>query len=192
MGSQVVVIGAGNTAIDCATIAKRAGADRVTMVYRRTEQEMTAYPHEYEFIKKEGVAFEFLAQPVAVLSENGKISGLECVRMGLAEPDLTGRPTPRPIPDSRFIIPTDQIIKAIGQQKPPLAALFGLATERGFIQVDSCSQTSVPGIYAGGDCVRAKGAASTVMAAQDGKVAALAIHQRLNSEVSAFPESVNA
>src|SRR5438874_7759094 len=68
---RVIVIGAGNTAIDCATVARRTGAEHVTMVYRRTELEMTAYQHEYEFVKKEGVEFEFLAQPVAVLIENG-------------------------------------------------------------------------------------------------------------------------
>ena len=71
IGRNVVVIGAGNTAIDCATIAKRLGAERVTMVYRRTEREMTAYPHEYDFIKLEGVEFRFLTQPVRVLSDGG-------------------------------------------------------------------------------------------------------------------------
>ena len=78
IGRHVVVIGAGNTAIDCATIAKRLGAERVTMVYRRTDREMTAYPHEYEFIKKEGVEFRFLTQPVAAGAD-----GLTCVRIRL-------------------------------------------------------------------------------------------------------------
>jgi dihydropyrimidine dehydrogenase (NAD+) subunit PreT len=165
VGDNVLVIGAGNTAIDCATVAKRSGASRVTMVYRRTEREMSAYPHEYEFIKNEGVVFEFLAQPVAVRVENGETSGLECVRPG--------------IPGSDFVIPANTIVKAIGQHKPSIAALLGLETDRGYIKVTKALETSVPGIYAGGDCVRAKGAASTVMAAQDGKVAAAAIHQRL-------------
>jgi dihydropyrimidine dehydrogenase (NAD+) subunit PreT len=135
------------------------------MVYRRTEAEMTAYAHEYEFVKNEGVAFEFLAQPAAVVE-----GGLECLRV---EPGLV------PIPGSNFLIPADRIIKAIGQQKTSIAALLGLETERGFIKVDGQLRTNVPRIYAGGDCVRAKGAASTVMAAQDGKIAAAAIHQQL-------------
>lgn len=171
---SVVVIGAGNTAIDCATVARRTGAERVTMVYRRTEREMTAYEHEYEFVKNEGVGFEFLTWPVAVRAE-----GLECVRAELGEADTSGRPAPRPIPGSNFIIPADRIVKAIGQQKPAIATLLGLDTERGFIKVDRELRTTVAGIYAGGDCVRAKGAASTVMAAQDGKIAAAAIHAQL-------------
>src|SRR5580692_9525347 len=83
VGQNVVVIGAGNTAIDCATIAKRLGAGLVTMVYRRSEKEMTAYPHEYEFIKKEGVEIRFLTKPLRVVMTNGEVSGLECLRMQL-------------------------------------------------------------------------------------------------------------
>jgi dihydropyrimidine dehydrogenase (NAD+) subunit PreT len=179
IGRQVIVIGAGNTAVDCATVAKRSGAARVTMVYRRTEREMTAYEHEYEFVKNEGVEFEFLAQPVSVRNENGVIAGLECMRMGLGEPDASGRAVPRSVPGSNFVIPADQIVKATGQQKPSIASLFGLETERGFIRVNRSLETNVPGVYAGGDCIRAKGAASTVMAAQDGKVAAAAIHLKV-------------
>ncbi len=94
IGRNVVVVGAGNTAIDCATIAKRLGAERVTIVYRRTERQMTAYLHEYEFVKNEGVEFRFLTQPVRVILEHGKITGLECVRMELGPPDASGRPSP--------------------------------------------------------------------------------------------------
>ena len=181
IGRDVVVIGAGNTAIDCATIAKRLGADRVTMVYRRTENEMTAYPHEYEFVKREGVWLEFLAQPVRVRMENGEASGLECLRMSLGEKDSSGRPAPQPIPGSAFTIPADQIVKAIGQVKPTLASLWKLNTDKGFIQVNEAFETNVAGIYAGGDCIRARGAASTVMAVQDGKLAACAIQERLSA-----------
>jgi len=181
IGRNVVVIGAGNTAIDCATVAKRSGADRVTMVYRRTEREMTAYAHEYEFVKKEGVEIEFLAQPVSVRSVEGEVRGLECVRMGLGAPDSSGRPAPEPISGSNFVIQADMIVKAIGQQTPSIARALGLETERGFIKVSSSLETSIPGIYAGGDCIRVKGAASTVMAVQDGKIAAASIHRRLMS-----------
>ena len=162
VGQNVLIIGAGNTAIDCATVAKRCGAPRVTMVYRRTEKEMSAYKHEYEFVKNEGVAFEFQAQPLAATTQ-----GLECMRDGV-----------------RFLIPADQIIKAIGQEKPAIAAVLGLETDCGYIKVNSQLETSIPRIFAGGDCVRAKGSASTVMAAQDGKVAASAIHNLLSPKAS--------
>lgn len=182
VGREVVVIGAGNTAIDCATIAKRLGAERVTMVYRRTEHEMTAYPHEYEFIKKEGVEFRFLTQPVQVLVANGSVAGLQCLRTELGSVDASGRPTPRPVSGSEFVIPADQIVKAIGQEKPHLARSLGLQTYSGFIKVDDDYETSLPGVYAGGDCIRSSGAASTVMAVQDGKLAAQAMHRRLTAK----------
>jgi glutamate synthase (NADPH/NADH) small chain len=179
IGRNVVVIGAGNTAIDCATIAKRLGASQVTMVYRRTEKEMTAYAHEYDFIKREGVSFCFLTQPVRVHAENGMVNSLECLRMSLGPADASGRPSPQPVAGSEFFLPADQVVKAIGQQKPSLASRLKLKTEKGFIQVNSNFETSLPGIYAGGDCIRARGAASTVRAVQDGKLAGHSIHERL-------------
>ena len=182
IGRNVVVIGAGNTAIDCATIAKRLGAEQVTMLYRRTPEEMTAYPHEYEFVKKEGVESRFLAQPVRVLAENGQVKGLTCVRTELGPADASGRRAPRPIEGSDFTICADQVVKAVGQERPGLAAKLGLATEKGFIQVNAEFETSIPGVFAGGDCIRAKNAASTVMAVEDGKLAAMAIHERIMSD----------
>ncbi|HWY29774.1 MAG TPA: NAD(P)-dependent oxidoreductase, partial [Candidatus Acidoferrum sp.] len=179
IGRNVVVIGAGNTAIDCATIAKRCGAEHVTMLYRRTASEMTAYPHEYDFIKNEGVRFEFLAQPVRIRVENGSVEGVECVRMSLGQKDASGRPAPRAVEGSHFVIAADQVVKAIGQEKAWLAERLNLKTQKGFIEVDGKFQTSLPGVYAGGDCIRWNGAASTVMAVQDGKLAARAIHERL-------------
>jgi dihydropyrimidine dehydrogenase (NAD+) subunit PreT len=179
VGKNVVVIGAGNTAIDCATIAKRLGAGLVTMVYRRSEKEMTAYPHEYEFIKGEGVRFSFLTQPVGVQVENGVVTGLRCVRMSLGNPDASGRPSPQPMAGSEFLLPADQIVKATGQEKPSVASQLQLKTAKGFIEVSATFETSLPGVYAGGDCIRARGAASTVMAVQDGKLAARSIHERL-------------
>jgi dihydropyrimidine dehydrogenase (NAD+) subunit PreT len=179
VGRNVVVVGAGNTAIDCATIAKRLGANQVTMVYRRSEKEMTAYAHEYDFIKREGVSFSFLTQPVRVRAENGSVKSLECVRMSLGQADASGRPFPQPVPGSEFFFVADQIVKATGQEKPPLAAMLKLKTDKGFIQVNGNFETSTPGVYAGGDCIRARGAASTVMAVEDGKLAARSIHERL-------------
>ena len=121
IGRNVIVIGAGNTAIDCATIAKRLGAERVTMVYRRTDREMTAYPHEYEFVKSEGVEFRFLTQPLAATKE-----GLLCGQMKLGAPDASGRPTPELLPDTNFLLPADQVVKAIGQEKPAIAKTLGI------------------------------------------------------------------
>jgi glutamate synthase (NADPH/NADH) small chain len=179
VGRNVVVIGAGNTAIDCATIAKRMGASQVTMIYRRTEKEMTAYSHEYDFIKREGVSFSFLTQPVRVHVENGAAKSLECVLMRLGSADASGRPAPRPIAGTEFVISADQVVKAIGQEKPSLAEKLNLKTAQGFIEVNAAFETNLPEVYAGGDCIRTRGAASTVMAVQDGKLAARAIHERL-------------
>jgi dihydropyrimidine dehydrogenase (NAD+) subunit PreT len=179
IGRKVIVIGAGNTAIDCATIAKRLGADQVTMVYRRTDREMTCYEHECEFSRKEGIEFRFLSQPSRVLLSNGLPIGLQCLRAELGPSDASGRPAPRPIMGSEFVLAADQIIKAVGQMKPALAALLGFETRNGFIAVDAKFQTSLARVYAIGDCIRSTGAASTVMAVQDGKLAAAAIHQQL-------------
>ncbi|PNY79748.1 NAD(P)-dependent oxidoreductase [Deinococcus koreensis] len=181
IGARMAVIGAGNTAIDAATVARRHGAE-VTMVYRRTEAEMTAYRHEYEFALHEGIQYQFLTQPVRVVTDNsGQVTGLECVKMVLGTPDASGRPSPRPLPGSEFVIPCDGVVKAIGQEKPALATALGLTVEKGYIAVDDQLQTSVPRVYAGGDCIRAVGTASTVMAVQDGKYAAAAIHQQLTA-----------
>jgi dihydropyrimidine dehydrogenase (NAD+) subunit PreT len=176
IGRNVIVVGAGNTAIDCATIARRLGAPSVTIVYRRSESEMSAYRHEYEFAKNEGIAFRFYTQPVGVIADNGGVSGLQCVS---TQSSVDRRIAPQPIPGSEFVLPTDQVVKAIGQERPSLAALLGLQTNRGFIAVDSDFETSVPGVYAGGDGVRAQGNCSTVMAVEDGKLAALSIHKKL-------------
>jgi dihydropyrimidine dehydrogenase (NAD+) subunit PreT len=181
VGRDVIVIGAGNTAIDCATVARRLGAEGVTMLYRRTEKEMTAYPHEYAFVKLEGVSVSFLSKPVKVHHENGVVKALECVRVALGEVDASGRAAPKEIPGSNALLPADQIVKAIGQNKLSLASQLALKTERGFISVDANFETSAPGVFAGGDCIRARGSASTVMAVQDGKLAARAIYQRLKN-----------
>jgi dihydropyrimidine dehydrogenase (NAD+) subunit PreT len=179
IGRNVAVIGAGNTAIDCATIARRLGAEKVTMIYRRSAREMTAYPHEYDFVKKEGVEFRFLTQPVAVETEDGSVTGLRAVRMELGPADASGRRAPRALTGSEFSIVADQVVKAVGQEKPSLAEQLGLAIDRGYIRVSAEFETSTPGVFAGGDCVRAKNAASTVMAVEDGKLAATAIHERV-------------
>ena len=182
VGRQVIVIGAGNTAVDCATIAKRLKAERVTMVYRRTDREMTCYEHEYDFARKEGIEFRFLSQPWRVVLERGQPKGLECLRVELGALDASGRPAPLTIRGSEFVLEADQVVKAVGQNKPGLAQLLGLKTTRGFISVDENFMSSIDGVYAIGDCIRAQGSASTVMAVQDGKLAAEAIHKRLAAQ----------
>jgi glutamate synthase (NADPH/NADH) small chain len=184
VGRNVLVIGAGNTAVDCATIARRMGAERVTIVYRRTDREMTCYEHEYIFARREGIEFRFLTQPVRVIEENGRVLGLECLRVELGVVDGSGRPAPQPVVGSEFALEADQIVKAVGQQKPALAARLRLETVRGWIAVNERFETSVPGVYAIGDCIRARGAASTVMAVEDGKLAAAAIHAALSARIA--------
>jgi len=181
VGRKVIVIGAGNTAVDCATIAKRLGAEQVTMIYRRTDREMTCYVHEYDFARKEGIEFRFLSQPSSVILEEGRPKALECLRVELGAKDASGRPTPVPIAGSEFLLEADQIVKAVGQHKPWLATLLGLEARNGFIAVNEDFETSLSGVYAIGDCIRAHGAASTVMAVQDGKMVAAAIHRQLSS-----------
>jgi dihydropyrimidine dehydrogenase (NAD+) subunit PreT len=184
VGKQVAVIGAGNTAIDAATIAKRLGAERVVMVYRRSQTEMTAYGFEYEFAKAEGIEYRFLTAPVAIVGTD-RVTGLECSRMALGAADASGRPRPEAVPDSNFILECDMVIKAIGQQKQPsLPEQLGLEIKNGYITVNEHNQTSHAKVFAGGDCVRLVGDASTVMAVQDGKLAAKGIHQMWKTQVS--------
>lgn len=182
-GKRITIIGAGNTAIDCATIARRLGAERVTMIYRRSEAEMPAYHFEYQFALSEGVSFMFLTQPIEVISENGKVTGLKCNRMDLGQPDASGRRSPYVLPDSEFVEPTDMVIKAIGQVKPAaflkMLEPYGIKDVKGYIKVNEGNVTDHPKIFAGGDCVRSHGEASTVMAVQDGKIAAKAIYESL-------------
>src|SRR5262249_18703521 len=183
-GQRVTVIGAGNTAIDCATIARRLGAERVMIVYRRSEAEMPCYHFEYEFALREGVSFMFLTLPVEVLGD-GKVEGLKCLRMDLGEPDASGRRVPVPIADSEFVLHCDTVIKAIGQVKQTdilkKLAEFGVkADAKGYILADDQTRrTDNPKVFAGGDCIRNKGEASTVMAVHDGKLAAKAIYKQL-------------
>ena len=185
IGKHIAVIGAGNTAIDAATIAKRLGAERVTIVYRRTDLEMPAYTFEYEFIKNEGVEFRFLTQPVEILGENGKVTGLKCVRMELGEAGEDGRRRPEPVEGSEWVLECDHVIKAIGQEKlRNLQEAFGLEIEKGYIKTDENLRTSNPKVFAGGDCIRLEGEAMTVTAAEDGKIAAQSIHMWLSESIS--------
>ena len=182
-GQRVCIIGAGNTGIDCATIARRLGSQRVMIVYRRSEAEMPAYPFEYEFAMREGVNFMFLTNPVEVIGKDGKVVALRCQRMDLGEPDASQRRKPVAVPDSEFDIPCDMVITAIGQKKlsnvVDALVKLGVHTDRGYFLVeDGTNRTAHPKIFAGGDCIRNKGEASTVMAVEDGKIAARGIAKK--------------
>ncbi|WP_307412898.1 NAD(P)-dependent oxidoreductase [Neobacillus ginsengisoli] len=186
VGKQVVVIGAGNTAIDGATCSVRLGAENVKILYRRTEEEMTAYDFEYEFAKQDGVEFRFLTAPKRIIGDSsGKVTGIECIKMKLGEPEKDGRRSPVPIEGSEYVIPVDAVVKAIGQTKHlNLIESLGLKHEYGVVQVNQETfQTSNPKIFACGDVVfgKGKGDAMVVTAAKHGKKAAYAIHMQYSA-----------
>jgi glutamate synthase (NADPH/NADH) small chain len=178
VGRRVVVIGGGNTAIDIAREAVRLGADRVTVVYRRTRAEMPAYAYEIEEAEEEGVRFQWLAAPVRFVGEL-RLTGVECLQMRLGDPDESGRRRPEPVEGSEFVIPADTAVKAIGQRPRGELAEWvdGLELRDGVVEVDTKSgQTGNP-VFAGGDVVN--GGASVVEAVREAKLAAAAIDRRL-------------
>ncbi|MFC5712877.1 NAD(P)-dependent oxidoreductase [Thalassorhabdus alkalitolerans] len=183
-GKRVAVIGAGNTAVDAATCAKRLGAELVKMVYRRTEKEMTAYQFEYEFAKQDGIEFSWLTSPLSILEgPEGEVKGLECIKMELGKPDEGGRRRPVPIPGTEFIMEVDVVIKAIGQTRHlSLIEQFGLSHDEGVVIVDhETMTTSKEGVFAAGDVVfgNGQGEAMVVTAAEQGKKAAYNVHKKL-------------
>ncbi|MFS1512717.1 NAD(P)-dependent oxidoreductase [Chengkuizengella sp. SCS-71B] len=187
IGKKVVVIGAGNTAIDGATCSVRLGAENVKILYRRTMDEMTAYDFEYEFAKQDGVEFRWLTAPQRIIGdENGNVRGIECIKMELGEPEHDGRRKPKPIQDSTFILEVDAVIKAIGQLRyTELIDDFGLGHHDGVVKINTDSfLTSNPKVFACGDVIFAKGQgeAMVVTAAQQGKEVAYAIHQQFTRE----------
>ena len=115
-GRRVVIVGGGNVAIDAARVAKRLGAESVTVVYRRTAQEMPAYADEIEGALEEGIEIHYLTAPVSIIADKGRVAGLECIRTALGEPDESGRRRPVPVEDSQFTIHCDTVIPAIGQR----------------------------------------------------------------------------
>jgi dihydropyrimidine dehydrogenase (NAD+) subunit PreT len=190
IGRTVAVIGAGNTAIDAVTQAKRLGAERVLMIYRRSQREMPAYEYEYELAKKDAVEFWWQTAPVAILSDNEspRVAALRCVRMELGEPDASGRRTAQALPGSEFEIPVEMVIKALGQQKRRsfLEQIADLQLDNaGRVRVNpQTMQSDNPKYFAGGDCVN--GGREAVDASQGGKLAAQGIHHSLTGESVEF------
>ncbi len=188
-GKRVVVIGGGDTAMDCVRTAVRQGAKSVTCLYRRDRANMPGSAREVANAEEEGVVFEWLAGPKAVLADaNGAASAVRAVRMRLGEPDASGRRAPEETPGSEFDIPADIVVKALGFEPEDGAALFGdeapALTTRGTVRVEPRTlETSLPGVFAAGDIVR--GASLVVWAVRDGQVAAHAIAERLISSAGA-------
>jgi len=183
-GRKVVVVGGGNVAIDAARTAKRLGAETVTVVYRRSEQEMPAYGEEIQGAREEGIQFATLAAPVGVRAENDRVVGFECIRTELGPPDDSGRRRPVPVQGSEFVIDCDTVIPAIGQktditwtsQVPELDL-----TTRNTVDVHpQTMQTSVPHVFAAGDAV--SGPATVIEAVAAGHRAAAAMHRYLEGE----------
>ncbi|GHH99043.1 NAD(P)-dependent oxidoreductase [Neobacillus kokaensis] len=186
VGKRVVVIGAGNTAIDGATCSVRLGAENVKILYRRTEEEMTAYDFEYEFAKQDGVEFRWLTAPKRIIGDkHGKVTGIECIKMKLGEPEADGRRRPVEVAGSEYVIPVEAVVKAIGQTRHmSLIEQLGIEHDRGVVRVNKETlQTSVPTIFACGDVIfgKGKGEAMVVTAAQQGKEVAYAIHRQFTA-----------
>ena len=185
VGEKVAVVGGGNVAMDAARCAKRLGAQEVTIVYRRGEEEMPARKEEIHHAKEEGIRFSLLTNPEAVEGdEKGWVTGLRCASMELGEPDASGRRRPVKVEGSEHVIPVQTVIIAIGNTPNPLikSTTPGLETNaRGCIVADDLTgATSLEGVYAGGDVVT--GAATVILAMGAGKRAAAAIDRYLSEK----------
>ena len=190
-GGCVAVVGGGNVAMDAARSAKRLGAEKVYIIYRRSMEELPARREEVEHAMEEGIEFMLLTNPVEILGyenpddrrdlRNGFVRAMRCIKMELGEPDEKGRRTPVAIEGSEFVIDTDTVIISIGTTPNPLIKMTtdGLETnKRGGIIVDEQSgATTKPGVFAGGDAVT--GAATVISAMGAGKTAAAAIDRYL-------------
>lgn len=181
---SVAVVGGGNVAMDAARSAKRLGAEKVYIVYRRSEAEMPARLEEVHHAKEEGIIFKILTNPTRILGdENGWVKGIECVNMELGEPDASGRRRPVAVAGSEHIVDVDTVIMSIGTSPNPLLrnTTPDLETNKwGCIVADESGQTSKEGVFAGGDAVT--GAATVILAMGAGKTAAKAIDEYLKSK----------
>ncbi len=192
-GGKVAVVGGGNVAMDAARTALRLGAEKVYVVYRRSMEELPARKEEVEHAQREGVDFKLLSNPIEILGyndkndpkslKNGCVVGMRCAKMKLGEPDEKGRRRPVPIENSEFILEVDTVIMSIGTSPNPLIknTTVGLDVNgRGGITVNDNGQTSIEGLYAGGDAVT--GAATVISAMGAGKTAAAAIHKYISNK----------
>ena len=192
-GGRVAVVGGGNVAMDAARTALRLGADEVSIIYRRSMEELPARREEVEHAEEEGIVFRLLTNPTKILSyenpsdkrdpKNGFVTGIECVKMELGEPDERGRRRPVVIPNSEFTLEVDTVIMSIGTSPNPLikSTTEGLEVNKwGCIITDDGGATTKTGVYAGGDAVT--GAATVISAMGAGKTAAASIHEYLRKK----------
>lgn len=184
-GGSVAIIGGGNTAMDSVRTARRMGAARVMLVYRRSEEEMPARVEEIKHAKEEGVEFLTLHNPVEYLADaTGRVCAMRVQRMALGEPDASGRRSPVPVEGAIEEIPVDMVIVSVGVSPNPLipSAIHGLdISRRGTIEVDpDTMQSSIPTLYAGGDIVR--GGATVILAMGDGRRAARSMASALTAQ----------
>lgn len=175
MGKRVAVVGAGNTAMDSCRVAKRMGAEQVTVVYRRSRRESPARIEELEHAIEEGIEFLWLTNPVEIVGDAaGWVTGMRVQKMELGEPDASGRRRPVPVAGSEYLLDVDTVIYALGTTANPIIAQTtpGLQVNRwGYIDVDEATgMTSIPGVFAGGDIVT--GAATVILAMGAGRRAA--------------------
>jgi len=185
IGRRVACIGAGNTAIDVVTAARRLGAEAVHLIYRRSEQEMPAFRYEYDLAKKDGVNFLWQTQPVRILGSGGVVTGLECVRTRLGEPDARGKRAPETIPNSTFTIEVDMVVRAVGQKNVTdfLREVDGIEIRKnGTVVVDAQHRTGNAKYFAGGDCVN--GGREVVDAVAEGMAAGRGIDAWLGAAAS--------
>ena len=184
IGKKAAIVGAGNVAMDAARTAKRLGAETVYVVYRRSEEEMPARKEEIGHAREEGIEFRLLNNPLEILGdENSWVKGMKCIKMELGEPDASGRRSPVAIAGSEYILDVDMVVMAIGQGPNPLIKMTTPHLEtnkRGNIVADAVGQTSMPGVFAGGDIVT--GAATVISAMGAGKKAAVAIDAYLKEK----------
>jgi glutamate synthase (NADPH/NADH) small chain len=183
-GNRVVVIGGGNVAMDSARTAIRTGAAEVTIVYRRSRQELPARHEEVRHAEEEGVKFMLLTSPVRYLgTDQAMLKGMECIRMQLGAPDSSGRRRPVPIENSNFIINCDIAVVAIGNSSNPIIFQSAQDIKRnkwGYIEVNpETNETSKEFVYTGGDIVT--GSATVIQAMGAGRIAANAMHKKLSA-----------
>jgi len=183
-GNQVVIIGGGNVAIDVARVAKRLGAQNVTVIYRRSEIEMPAYPEEIQGAIDEEIHLSYLTAPIRVMEKGGKVAGIECIRTKLGPPDASGRRRPVPLEGSEFVISCDAVIPAIGQRtdtswanQEPLLKW----SSRNTLEVDpQTMQATIPYVFSCGDVVT--GPATVIEGVAAGHKAVEAIHRYINGD----------
>ena len=181
---NVAVVGAGNVAMDAARVSKRLGAEHVYIVYRRGADELPARKEEVEHAEAEGIEFRLLNNPCAIHGdEEGRVTGIECIKQELGEPDEKGRRKPVPVEGSNWILDVDTVVIAIGTSPNPLIrnTTKGLTfTRKGGIEADDAGVTSRPGVFAGGDAVT--GAATVILAMGAGKAGARSIDEYLRNK----------